>query len=271
MRLPAGYILLTALLAAVSTALLCASTAHAAPPQFGVEIEAGTAAGFTSYLRNEVVTEVDRTQTDEQGRFLLEPSLVDVETGAGTSLGLRLIASNIAAGLSLRWFDLTANELHHVGRRSISPDRVRPDGSVDDSGVDYRALDPSIDQPIRDEQQDQLYVVGLNGDYRFIWPGDGFDVFVPVGGAAVVTFVTRDASPIRLGLEASSGLGMTITVSDTVALALSGRVHGLVTSHYGRSADAARRAVSIGETTEEAFFSTLLYGSANIAVQFRIR
>lgn len=271
MRPFVGYISCCAALAVTLAVTLAASTAHAAPPQFGVELEAGTAAGFTSYLRNEVLTEIDRTQTDEQGRFLLEPSLVDVETGTGTAVGLRLVASNIAAGLSLRWFDLTANELHHVGRRSISPDRVRPDGSVDDSGVGYRQIDPTLDEPIRDEAQDQLFLIGLNGDYRFIWPGDGFDVFVPVGGGVVVTYVTREASPYRLGLEASSGIGTTLQVSDSIAFVLSGRVHGLVTSHYGRSADAARRAVSIGESTEAAFFSTLLYGSANLAIQFKIR
>lgn len=250
---------------------LGAPRAQALPPQFGVEVEAGTAAGLTSYLRNQVITTDDRTQTDAQGRFLLRPSLVDVTTGTGTSLALRLIASNIAAGASLRWFDLSANTIHHRGDRSLSVSRVRPDGSVDDSGVNYRALTPPLDQSIATNSRQTLYVFGLGGDYRFFWPGTAFDVFAPVGAELVVTHVTGAATPYRLGLEASGGLGVSVQVLDSVALILDARLHALATGDYGRRADAARRAVSVGESTEDAFFSTLVYGSANIALQFTIR
>lgn len=255
----------------ICTLILPPATAQAAPPQFGVEIQAGTGAGFTPYLRNEVLTEVDRTQTDAQDRFLLEPSLADVETGAGTSVAVRLVATNIAAGLSLRWFDLSGYSVHHVGQRSISQTRVRPDGSVDDSGVGYRQLDPPLEQPIDENDQDQLFVFGLTGDYRFFWPGEALDVFVPVGGGLALTYVTGEASPYRLGLEANSGVGATVSLSDNIALVLDARLHGLITTHYGRRSDAARRAVAVGESTEETFFSTLLYGTASVGLQFTIR
>jgi hypothetical protein len=245
--------------------------AQADPPQFGVEVEAGTTAGFTPYLRNEVLTDVDRTRTDERGRFLLEPSLADIETGTGTSLGVRLVASNIAGGLSLRWFDLSANRTHHLGQESISQSNRRDDGSVDDSGVTYVPLDPPAEEPIVEDEQNRLFVVGLGGEYRFLWPGEAFDVYAPVGGELVFTYVNRDQGGYRVGLEASGGLGMSVEFVSGVSLMLNGKLHGLLTSHYGRRADAARRAVAIGESTEAAFFSTLLYGSANIALQFKIR
>ncbi len=270
MRLSAAHIVGLVLLTGVVVAGFSA-TACAAPPKFGVEVEAGTAAGLTSYLRNEVVTTVDRSQTDDQGRFLLRPSLADVTTGTGTSVALRLIASNIAAGLSVSWFDLTANEIHHRGDRSLPITRVRPDGSVDDSGVGYQQISPALDQTIPTNSRNTLLVFGLGGDYRFFWPGKAFDVFVPVGAQLVITHVTRTAGPYRLGLAASSGLGMTIQFLDGVALVVDARLHALATGHYGRRADAARRAVSVGESTEDAFFSTLAFASANVALQFTIR
>lgn len=262
----AGCLLTTAVVATTA-----APGALAEPPQFGVEVEAGTAAGVSSYLRNEVVTDTDRTATDAQGRYLLEPSLADVQTGTGTSLAVRLVASNISAGLSLRWFDLDANQIHHRGRQSISASRMRPDGSIDDSGVDYTTLSPPLDRPIPQQAQDQLFVFGLGGDYRFLWPGEAFDFFVPVGAELVVTHVTRDAAPYRLGLQVSSGLGVSVEFLSGVALLVDARLNALATPHYGRREDAARRAVEIGDTTEEAFFSTLVYAGANVAIQFKIR
>lgn len=252
-------------------AALAPARAAAEPPQFGVEVGGGTAAGLTSYLRNEVALEEDRTRTDEQGRPLLQPFLADRQTGTGTSVAVRLIASNIAAGVSLTWFDLPQNNLHHAGASALSRSRIRPDGSIDDSGIDYAELDPVIEQPISEDMRRTLFVMGLDAEYRFMWPGDNIDIFVPAGAGLVITHVNRDAGPYRLGLDISSGVGVTINLSESIGLVLEGKLHGLATSHYGRRADAARRAVEIDETTEEAFFSTLVYASGNAALQFTIR
>ena len=257
--------------AIAALSLATSSPAWAAPPEFGVEVEAGTTTSMTPYLRNEVITETDRTETDSSGRFKLRPSLADRQAGAGTALAARLVANRIEAGLSLRWFDLHQYEIHHRGQQSVSQERVRPDGTVDDSGVDYERLRPALEDPIGEDRQAQLFVIGLGAGYRFMWPGEPFDIFVPVGGELVLTHVNEDAAPWRLGLEMNSGLGVSIGFLDNVALLLSGRLHALATTHYGRRSDAARRAVAVGESTEDAFFSTMLYGSANLAFQFTIR
>jgi hypothetical protein len=250
---------------------LDASNAHAEPPQFGVEIEAGTGAGLTPYLRNHVRTEVDRTRTDDQGRFLLAPQLADRRTSQGTSVAARLVATNIAAGLSVRWFDLVEDEIHHVGQRPITEDRLRPDGSVDDSGVDYQPLRSPIRQTLPEDEREHLLLIGLDGEYRFIWPTETVDIFVPVGAGLVYTHVRRPAAPFRLGVQANTGVGAAAAVFGGVSLVLTGRIHGLATTHYGRRSDAAHRAVAIGESTESAFFSTLAYGTISLGLQFTIR
>ncbi|MFW5966886.1 MAG: hypothetical protein ACOCV2_05175 [Persicimonas sp.] len=259
-------IVFASLLAGVC-ALALPSSAHADPPDFGIEVEGMTGLGLSPYLRNSVRTETEETAEGER----LRPYLVDEATGVGNGARARLVASNIAAGLGLRWFELPEERIHHRGLDTISPDRRRPDGTVDDAGVDYEPLRPVDENPIPEEARDTLLVFGLDGEYRFFWSGEVLDVFVPVGGGLVLTHVTREAAPFRLGLEASSGLGVQFDLADGFALMASGRLHALATPHYGRRSDAAYRSATIGETTEAAYFSTLAYASANLAVQFQIR
>jgi hypothetical protein len=266
-----GSISLLAPLLAACVAVMIPARADAEPPQFGVEVGVGTALGLSPYLRNEVLTEPDPSTTDASGRSWLLPSLADVETGGATAVSLRLVASNIAAGLSFKWFDLPAYEIHHRGDRLIPPNRRRADGSVDDSGVEYQPIEPPIEQAIPERVRNSLMIIGLGGDYRFHWPGEAFDVFVPVGAEVVLTHVTRPAGPYRLGLGASSGVGATFSLGGRLSLVLDARLHALATGHYGRRSDSARRSAAIGESTEAAFFSTLTYASANLALQFKIR
>lgn len=243
---------------------------HAHPPQFGVELKAGSALGLSSYLKNEALIEQEGGDGTGDGANFT-PSLADIDTGTGPALSLQLLASSISAGLSFQYLDLPAHRVHHRGERSLPPTRLRADGSVDDSGMSYSRVDPPIKTAISERTRDSLLLLGLGGDYRFFWPADNFDVYIPVGVEMVLTHITRPASPYRLGLNASSGVGTTVRLGDNIALVLDARLHALATTHYGRRADAARRAVSVDESTEAAFFSTLLYGSAHVGLQFRIR
>lgn len=255
---------------AVGWTLLHPSSAHADPPQFGVEIGVGASLGLSPYLRNEVLTQpVPSTNGDSQPWLI--PSLADVQTGRAIAASLQLVASNLTAGASLQWFDLPSHSTHHRGNRALPPTRQRADGSVDDSGTEYRLLNPSIEEPIPSRLQDSLIVIGLGGDYRIYWPDEAIDFFIPIGAELVLTHVTRPAASDRLGLAVSTGVGAVLDVNSRIALVFDARVHALATSHYGRRSDSARRAAAIGESTEAAFFSTLLYASANVGIQFTIR
>lgn len=252
-------------------ALLSASAALAEPPRFGIEVNVGPALGLSAYLRNEALVQPDPNQPHPGEARWVSASLFDVDTGAGTTAALRLIASHISAGLSFQYFDLPSRVVHHRGDRALPPTRQRADGSLDDSGAHYHPIDPPIREKLSDRQRDSLLVFGLGGDYRFYWSDEAFDFFVPLGADVVITHVTRPAAPYRLGLDVFSGVGTSVNLGSGIALLIDARLHALATSHYGRRADAARRAVELGESTEAAFFSTLLYVSASVGLQFKIR
>lgn len=247
------------------------SSALAITPEFGVELEAGRSTGFSPYMRNEVFTEVDRTATDDDGRFLLTPFLADRRTGSGVSFQLRLVAGRIAAGLSLRTYALEQWRIRHRGADQITQDRIRPDGTIDDSGVDYVELEAPIDRPASDSEQSTLFEIGLGASYRYVWPGETVDFFVPIGGKFVLMHEAQRLGLYRLGVQASSGGGVAFDFIPNLSFMMVGRVHALATTHYGRRSDAARRAVEVDESTESALFSTMLSASINLGFQFRIR
>src|SRR5690606_38397721 len=129
------------------------------------------------------------------------PSLADVQTGSSFAASLKLVASNLSAGLSLQVFDLPAHSIHHRGERALPPTRQRADGSVDDSGSVYRPISPPFEAPIPSRLQHSLIIVGLGGDYRIYWPDEAIDFYVPIGAELVLTHVTRPAASDRLGLS----------------------------------------------------------------------
>lgn len=259
------------LIALLFGATLAPGDALAITPEFGVEVEAGRSAGLSPYLKNEVFTEVDRSSTDDQGRFLLTPFLADRRSGAGAAFQLRLVAGRIAAGVSLRTYAMEQWRIRYRGTDQISQERVRPDGTVDDSGVDYEALDTPLDRPVSEAEQATLFEIGLGATYRYVFPGKSVDFFIPIGGKLVLLHESNRLGLYRLGLQATSGAGVAFDFVPNLSFLFVGRLHALATTHYGRRSDAARRAVEIDGSTESAFFSTMLSASLNLGLQFRIR
>ncbi|MGM0558851.1 MAG: hypothetical protein ACQEVA_20860 [Myxococcota bacterium] len=259
------------LIALTLGAILAPAGALAITPEFGVEVEAGRGTGLSPYMRNEVFTEVDRSSTDGEGRFLLTPFLADRRSGSGAAFQLRLVGGRIAAGLSLRTYALEQWRIHHRGTDQITQERIRPDGTIDDSGVDYVELEAPLDRPASESEQSTLFEIGLGANYRFVWPGQTVDFFVPVGGKLVLMHEAKRLGLYRLGLQATSGAGVAFDFVPNLSFLMVGRVHALTTTHYGRRSDAARRAVEVDESTESALFSTMLSASINLGLQFRIR
>jgi hypothetical protein len=184
---------------------------------------------------------------------------------------MRLVADSLIGHVRFRWFNLDQQRVHHKGESTIPFDRMRPDGTVDDAGVSYEALDPPVGDPLPPGAEQTLYELGVGGGYRILWPGRRVDFFVPIEGSLVWLRASGSASPMRLGLEAASGGGLSLQLSESMALNLTGKLHGLLTRHYGRSGDAAYRAVEVGESTEASFFSSHVFATGNMALQFTIR
>lgn len=248
-----------------------------AQPKFGLEVEGGRNVGLTPYLRNIVVAERELLgQTFDESRPF-RPYLGDQESGWGTHLELRFITRGIYGSLSVRWFSVEESTVHHRGYlpnhddNTLRPTRVRPDGSVDDAGVDYRPLEGDIPIPLREPESANLLVLGLNGGYRFYVYEGPVDVFLPVGGGLVLTHVTRPREPWRPGIEARAGVGAAFQISSLLSLVVQSRMHAMATAAYARRSDSARRAAETGGGTGAAFFSTMIYPSFDLSLRFTIR
>jgi hypothetical protein len=268
---------------AVIIGLVCAVAAGlvsrpaATQPQFAVEVEGGRTVGLTPYLRNVVYTDAELGGQEYAGTEPFRPYLADERSGWGNRLAARFVTNGIVAGLSFQWFDIGVADIHHRGHipgsedDRLRPTRIRPDGTIDDSSVEYRPLDETQRLSMGETKATNLFVLGLEGGYRFyVYQGE-FDIFVPAGGSLVVTRLGRPNSPFRPGLGAYSGLAATFDFISVMSIVAGSRIHGFVTPEYWNRSDAARRSAALGNSTESALFSSQVSVSIDVAVQFSIR
>lgn len=248
-----------------------------AQPRFGVEVEVGRNAGLTPYLANVVYSEAEILGRGYTGGESFRPYLADERSGWGSGLGARIVTDGFQAGAKVRWYTIDTAVVHHRGDLDGRPDdqlrasRVRPNGTVDDAGVDYRKLREPLTIDLGPTNRSSLVVVGLGGGYRIPIVDDPFRVFAPVGGELRLAFVTRRAAPLRPGLGVKSGIGAAFDVVDSVAIVVKTGVDGLATPAYWNRTDQARRVDQLDGTTEGALFSTQLAATFDLAFQFKIR
>lgn len=248
-----------------------------AQPRFGFEVEVGRNVGLTPYLANIVYSEAEVLGRGYTGGENFRPYLADERSGWGSGLGARIVTDGFKAGAKVRWYSVDTAVIHHRGDLDGRPDdqlrasRVRPNGTVDDAGVDYRPLREPLTLDLGPVNRSTLVVIGLGGGYRIPVLDKPFRLFVPVGGQLRVTFVTRRPAPLRPGLGLQSGIGAAFDVVESVGLVVKAGVDGLATPAYWNRTDQARRVDQLDGTTEGALFSTQLAATFDLAFQFEIR
>lgn len=248
-----------------------------AQPKFAVEIEGGRNAGLTPYLDDVVYTDAEFGGEAYSGTESFRPYLADERSGWGGNVGVHLTSDGIVAGLTFRWFDIGVASVHHRGtvpgstNDQLRPTRIRPDGTVDDHGVDYEAMDEDVRISIGRADAANLFVAGLEGGYRFyVYRGD-IDVFVPAVGSVVMTHLGRRAAPFQFGLGAKTGVAATFDFISVISVVTGAHIQGFATPQYWHRSDAAYRASVLDESTESALFSSQLSVSFDVALQFTIR
>jgi hypothetical protein len=259
-------------------ALLTAVPAVASSqPSFALEVEGGRNAGLTPYLRNVVYTDDDIRGREGESSPTFRPYLADERSGWGTALAVRLVSDRLQGGLSMQWFDISTARVHHRGRVPGQEDdrlrstRIRTDGTVDDSGVEYEELDPPTDVPAGAGRSTNLFVFGIEGGYRFpLYSGD-FDIYAPANGMFVVSYLGRKFAPLRPGLGVKTGVSTAFDFVSVMSVIVGGRVQWFATPTYWNRSDAARRAAELGEATESALFSSQLSASFRVGLRFTIR
>lgn len=229
-----------------------------AQPRFGLEVSAGQNIGLTSYVDNVVVLQDDL------------PLLADELVGSGVGLSLDFLFSKWAVGAEVRLFDRETIRLHHRGTQTLPAGRVRADGSVDDSGVDYVAFGP-VRGPSPRTQPGDLLLIDIGASYRFYVLDSAFMLWFPVGGSLVATKILETSQPTIFGVGASTGVGFGYVIAPPIGVFISGLAHGILTPAYRPLSDAARGSYTSGESTEEAVFSSMAYASVMVGLQFTIR
>ena len=229
-----------------------------AQPRFAVELGAGQNIGLTSYVDNVVVLQGDL------------PLLADELPGSGVAVVLDFVFSKWAIGTEVRFFDREKIRLHHRGTQTVPPNRVRADGSVDDAGIEYAEIDP-VRSPSPRVQPGDLLLIDVGASYRFMLIDSAFTLWFPVGASVLATKILEAAQPTILGLGASTGIGMGYAIAPPVGIVLNATINGILTPAYRPLADASRGSYAAGETTEEAVFSSMAYGSVILGLQLTIR
>ena len=246
------------ILAAVVFLALAWSSVASAQPRFGVEVSGGQNLGLTSYVDNVVVLQGDL------------PLLADELVGNGFALSLDFLFSKWAVGAEVRLFDRETIRLHHRGTETLPAGRVRSDGSVDDSGIEYVAFGP-VRSPSPRTQPGGLLLIDIGASYRFYLIDGTFSLWLPVGGSLLATKILETGQPTIFGLGTHTGVGLGYIIAPPVGVILNGTVHGVLTPAYRPLADAARGSFVAEETTEEAVFSSMAYASVLVGLQFTIR
>ncbi len=234
------------------------ATSATAQPRFAVELAAGQNVGFVPYVDNVVVLQGGR------------PVLVDELPGNGATFDLRFVFSNWVVGGNVRLFDRDTIVIHHRGTEDLPPNRVRPDGSIDDTGVEYEPVE-RVRSASPMARPGDLLAVDLGTGYRLYAIDGPFTLYFPFSLGVVGVKVLEVNQPTILGLLAAVGTAASYSVAPPFGVFLSAQVHGMVTPAYRTAADTARTSYTAGESTLEAVLGATAFGSVMLGIEFRVR
>ena len=239
--------------------LLGAPGAVFAQTNFGLELGIGPNFGLTPYIDNVVILDDDI------------PLLVDEQPGGGVNFALRFLFDDLEIGAKIHLYDRTTVITHHRGTDPIPPNRVRPDGSVDDAGVIYEPVERRS-STVPSRGRGDLMMVGMSGGWRWYFLNRaGVSMYIPVVGTVVGVTVLEANNPWVIGLSAGSGLGVSYQLGEPVAIFASAQVDGVVTPGYRSLSDSARTGFTAGESTEEALFASFFQSNVLVGIRVVLR
>lgn len=227
-------------------------------PRIGVEISGGAGLGFNPYVDNVVLLDSD------------VPVLVDELPGPGLHFQLSFLFGELELFGGVNFFNRSTVLQHHRATGTISPrNRLRPDGTIDDSGVDYVKVEETT--VTSNSNKGDLLFVRLGGGYRFYLLNDTFRFYIPVAGGLAFLTILEASQPLKTGLFLETGLGTSIDIAEPISVFFDARLTGTATSSYAPISDAARTSFLNDESTESTLFSSFLSTSFLIGFQIAIR
>jgi len=231
-----------------------------AQPRFAIELGFGQSGGLTTYIDNIAYVQDDSI------------FLVNEMAGSGFAVGASFVFDTLEIYLDGRWFGRDQLVLHHQGSQPFTDtdSRTRPNGTIDDAGVEYlRISERRLTVP--DRSRGDLLLVGASGGYRWYLLKGDVDLFIPISAGLVMTHILQPSEPFVFGLQSSIGFTALFELADPVSLFANLRLHGVLTPSYRNQDDVARASVNVGESTFSSVVSTMLYTSIGIGFQVAIR
>jgi len=227
-------------------------------PRIAVEVSGGAGLGFNPYVDNVVILDSD------------VPVLVDELPGPGLHFQLSFLFSELELSGGIQLFNRNVLIQHHRGTSTISPrDRQRPDGSIDDSGVDYVAVEETRIET--SAKNGDLLMGKIGAGYRFYLLDDTFRFYIPVSTGLVFLTILEPTQPLKTGLFLDAGVGSSVEVADPISIFIDARINGAITPSYAPLSDAARTSFLNDESTEGTLFSSFLSATFLIGFQVTIR
>lgn len=230
-----------------------------AQPRIGIELAGGGGIGLNSYIDNVVILDANT------------PILVDELPGTGLRIRLSLLFRNIEILAALQLYNRNFVVQHHRAQETISlKNRLRTDGSVDDSGVKYTEITRKTVES-RSNNSGDLFVGNFAAGYRFYLLKQSFNIYVPVAlGLSFVT-ILEPAQPLKTGAFVEGGIGTSFAIGPAIALFGEGRFQAIATPSYARISDAARTSFRENESSESTLFSSFLSTAFLLGIQITIR
>jgi hypothetical protein len=275
-RPPAAHLLALATLVVLATLVSTAATPASAQDQrFALEIAGGRAIGISPYREDVVVLESD---FDRNGASI--PYLVDEITGSGTLGRIHALFGSIEVGLVFATYDRSRIVLRERGDRELPDSRRRPDGSVDDTGVEYSTLPASRTERVIDPTRSSLLTYAVTAGYRFYLTSGLLNLYVPLGGGLTHAYIADlhglDCPalfflPGCIGLVAEAGLGLHIDLGERIDLIADARLGATGTFEPSYRGDGATNAYETDGSTADALFTALLSGMVGVGIHVQIR
>lgn len=227
-------------------------------PRIGVELSGGAGIGFNPYIDNVVIMDSD------------VPVLVDEFPGPGLHFQLSFLFGELELFGGLNFFNRNVVIQHHRATTTISPrSRLRPDGTVDDSGVQYVEVEET--EVTSNLNKGDLLFVRLGAGYRFYLLNDAFRFYIPAAGGLAFLTILEPSQPLKTGVFLETGLGVSVDIAEPISVFFDARVTGAMTSSYAPISDAARTSFLNDESTAATLFSSFLSSSFLIGFQIAIR
>lgn len=252
-----------------------ASEGHA-QQRVHAELTVGQAAGLTSYMRNVIDTQASsefdpNPDPDFAGTPLLQTYLADETNGWGSHIRARLKLGDYLIAASAQFHPRGQLIRHHRATTLESRARLRPDGTLDDAGVEYTALEEKETVTARQRNRGALFVSSLQGGYSFEYNIEPFTLSVPLTAGLCMVNISEPAMPYAFGLRATTGIDGQYKLADNFAVSANFGLSALATMEYQDRQDAARRASLTGQGSSAALFSTLVQSWLEVGVVFIIR